>query len=247
MYVIIDKKRNCDYVLRCKEGKCEVVSSYVIDENYEITSIKTKWIAREDLKGESNFGAVPEDGYCTMGNRVEDYLEKKRYNELFMQDSDSVQHRAIAFAMTLRTPYKSDKIIPYMHPKKGIVMTWAVRFGASIDMRFGYSDIKDIYTYSKKKIHWGKTYGKGDDVFMNLYTYMDMLTRPISDITKVEKLTDLKGFKCHPSSECKGYEIFWINEESETKEYDYLGLVIILEKFEGQWYVVGMLRDRWTI
>jgi len=66
---------------------------------------------------------------------------------------------------------------------------------------------------------------------------MEILTLPIPDITRVEKLKNLKGFKCH----------LWINKDSDTKEYDWLGLVMILEKYKNEWYIVGLFRDRWTI
>ena len=82
---------------------------------------------------------------------------------------------------------------------------------------------------------------------MSLYSYFKILTRPIRAITKVEKLKNLKGFENHSSTNQIGYEVFWINEKSDTKEYDYLGLVVILEEYLGKWYVVGLLRDRWTI
>ena len=248
-YALIDKTRNCDYVLRCKEAKCEVVSSYETDKEYKITSIKTEWIARERLQGESHFGAMTEneDGYCTLGNWVEDYLQQKRLNELKAEDGDTTLHHVIAFTEKLRILYHEDQIIPYIHPTKGVIMTWNVLFGGSEDMKFTRKDILNMREFDKKKIHWGQTYGRGDDVWMNLYTYMEMLTRAISDITKAKHLKKLKGFKCDDSSKCKGYEIFWINENSDVKEYDYLGLVVIVEKYEDQWYVVGLLRDRWTI
>ena len=129
-------------------------------------------------------------------------------------------------------------------------MTWGVRFGGKDDKAYGYSDIKKMVQNRKHKLQLGQTYAKGDDVFMSLFNFMEMLTRPIEDITKVEalkKLNELKGFSCHPESTCKGYEIFWIDEASETKEYDWLGLVVIVEEYEGEWFVAGLLRDRWTI
>ena len=81
-YVLIDGIGNCDYALQCKENKCEVLISYEIDKEHKITSIKTKWIERSLLKGESNFAAAsndpkinPEGGYCTIGLQIDDYLK----------------------------------------------------------------------------------------------------------------------------------------------------------------------------
>ncbi len=250
-YVIINGKPNCDYALRCKKGKCEVVESYETNEKNEITSIKTKWIDRKHLRGSTNFGAMTEDpdasGYCTSGNYIQDYLQKKHLNTLMGKDDDIARYRVVEFTKFLRSPYSSDQILSYIHPKKGMIMTWNVRFGAKEDMRFGYSDIKNMEENRDQKIDWGHTYGKGDDVLMSLYDYIKISTRSMMDISKVEKLKDLKGFRCNTSTKCVGYEIFWINEDSDTKEYNWLGLVVILEKYKNTWYVVGILRDRWTI
>jgi hypothetical protein len=78
-YVTIDGKRNCDYVIGCEADKCEVIASYENDENLSIASIKTKWIERSRLKGESHFGAMPDDGdgYCNIHQFIGDYLKKE--------------------------------------------------------------------------------------------------------------------------------------------------------------------------
>ena len=82
-YVLIDGAGNCDYALQCKENKCEVVSGYDRDENHEITNLRTKWIERDRLKGESHFGAMSlkEDGYCTNGTFIVNYLNNKGYKK----------------------------------------------------------------------------------------------------------------------------------------------------------------------
>ncbi len=78
-YVAIDGKRNCDYAIGCEADKCEVVASYEDDENLSITSIKTEWIERSRLKGESHFSAMPDDGdgYCNIHQFIGDYLKKE--------------------------------------------------------------------------------------------------------------------------------------------------------------------------
>jgi hypothetical protein len=248
-YVLIDGKGNCDYVLGCYQGNCNLVDDYDTNKNYEITSIQTKKIDRSRLRGSNHFGAMTKDGdgYCTIGGQIEDYLQKKRYSELLKQDADPLHEDVLAFTKKLRNIYTLDEILPYIHPKKGVVMTWNELFGASVDMRFGYADIENIEKNSEQKIHWGQSDGKGDDVFLSLYDYIKMLTRPLKDISRIENLKNLKGFKCSSVDKCRGYEVFWIDENSDTKEYDWLGLVVIFQEYKHKWYVVGLLRDRWTI
>ena len=253
-YVIIDGNPNCDYVLRCKGSKCEVVADYTTDsKTHDITSLETRWIDRNRLNASNHFGAMTDDpdasGYCTIGKMVGEFLRTQNEKKILGTGSDSLQKKVLKIVSILnRTKYENiDELTEYMHPKKGIVMTWNVRFGGKEDLTFTRNDIKNIEKNRFKKIHWGYTYGKRDEVRMSLYDYLSKLTKPLHSISKIEKLKALKGFHCPSGNKCKGYEIFWIDEDSKTKEYNWQGLVVIFEKYQGTWYVVGLLRDRWMI
>jgi len=78
-YVLVDGKENCEYVIACKEERCELVTDFALDDKGEVTGIQTEWVERKRLKGESSFGAMnpKEDGYCSTGMFVEDYLKRK--------------------------------------------------------------------------------------------------------------------------------------------------------------------------
>jgi len=248
-YVVVDNKPNCNYALHCEKGKCEVVTDYKTNDTNKVTSIKTEWIKRQRLKGSSNFGAMGDsEGYCTSGQYIEDFLHKKVFNRLMDNSRDEVLKSVLDFIGVITSDVSEENILPFMHPKKGITMTWNVRFGGKDDIDFGVNEIKEMEKNRQKKIHWGRTCGKGDPVYMSLYDYMQLLTkRPFNEITKITKLKDLKGYTCPHGSVCRGYEVFWINKDSETREYDWQGIVVILEKYNDKWYVVGLLRDRWTI
>lgn len=246
-YVIVDGKPKCDYALRCKNSKCEVVTDYTTNPNTnDITSLKTQWIKRDRLKGSSNFGAVGDlrDGYCTSANYIEEFLERQKKIEHLGKGSQKVFD--ILSILHYFDTMGIDGFLNSIHPKKGVVMTWNVSFGRKEDIIFTKSDIKRYIDNPSKKIFWGYSNGKGDKIYLSLNDYMSKLTKPI-DISKIEKLKNLKGFHCSPKSECKAYEVFWIDEKSKTKDYDWQGLVVILEKYHDKWYVVGLLRDRWTI
>jgi hypothetical protein len=77
-YVIIDGKKNCDYALGCVNGMCDVVIGYDMDdEAYKVTTLHRVQIKRDQLRGESNFGAMnpEEDGLCNSQRFIEDYLK----------------------------------------------------------------------------------------------------------------------------------------------------------------------------
>jgi len=245
-YVLIDGKHNCTYALRCKSNKCLI--AYNPNRN-KPNIIKTRWISRKRLSGTSRY--VDDDnpnasGYSYCGNEKEmrNYSRKTQHNT--HTNSSSAKQTVLNFIKVLKGNFTGKDILPFMHPKKGITMTWYVSFGDR-DNTFNYRQIKKMKQYRHKKIFWGRTYGKGDKVYMSLYEYMQGLTgHPYKKYTKIKKLNNLKGFTCK-GAKCTGYEVLWINEHSDTKEYDWQGTVFILEKYHGKWYIVGLLWDRWTI
>ena len=252
-----DRDTNCYYALKCakknKKEQCLIVTDTQMDKESHIVSLKTGWIDRTLLRGESHFGAIqkdtktdPEGGYCTVGNHIEDYLKSKRSMELVKQYPEVAFQRTMDFVKALELMNEKE-ISRYIHPEKGVTLTWNVVFGGREDLHFSQNDMAKMYEYDKSKIYWGTTYGKGDDVYMGLYSYVKMLAHPIERITKAKRLPKLKRFKYLANEELVGYEIYWIDEKSEMRDFTYKGLVIILEKKGSEWYVVGMLRDRWTV
>lgn len=77
-YVVVDNKPKCDYALRCVGTKCKIVVGFTEDKNRNIVKLKSRWIDRSRVKGESKFGAVGKDAeaYCVSGNYIEDFLAK---------------------------------------------------------------------------------------------------------------------------------------------------------------------------
>ncbi len=85
---IVDEEKNCFYALKCRDiaDKKECLVVYNLKYDYEkekMTEVKTKWIDRKKLQGESAFGAAsenreinPEGGYCTNGRMIDDYYKK---------------------------------------------------------------------------------------------------------------------------------------------------------------------------
>ncbi|PTB83913.1 hypothetical protein C9926_00555 [Sulfurovum lithotrophicum] len=82
-YVIVKGKKECAYALGCHDNKCEVVIDFVIiDIENNILNLKKKWIDRQYLKAESNFGVSPDDvdGVCNSRMIIEQYLTRQAIN-----------------------------------------------------------------------------------------------------------------------------------------------------------------------
>ena len=83
---ITGEEKNCFYSLKCRDtaNKKECLVVYDLKYDYEkdkMIEMKSKWIERKKLKGESMFGAVsenreinPEGGYCTKAKMIDNYL-----------------------------------------------------------------------------------------------------------------------------------------------------------------------------
>ncbi len=245
-YVIIDNKPNCDYALQCQGQKCEVVDTYSVDEQTgSITSLKTRWINRKRLKASNHFGAMPDEpdasGYCTSGAMVDTFLQNKE-----KKHSDAVLENKVHEVVSALNRLKdgsSNAFAAYAHPLKGVTMTWYTHFGNN--RHFSRTEIEQAQKNRNNALYWGTKESNGKAVHMSLWDYLHMLSRPVSNITKIERLKELKGFECDTEQICKGYEVRWMVDPRESN--DWLGLVLIFEKYRGKWYVVGLLRDRWTV
>jgi len=85
---ITGEEKNCFYALECRDiaNKKECLVVYDLKYDYEedtMIEIRSKWIERKKLKGESAFGAASqnveinsEGGYCTNARMIEDHLKK---------------------------------------------------------------------------------------------------------------------------------------------------------------------------
>lgn len=248
-YVAISSKKNtCDYALSCSSKKCLVITDTRVNKDNEVVRIKTKKYPRGVVRGigEMDIKSGGEGYPCgRLCFKIDDFLKKQKSKISSNKRKDSLEKEILHIVSILKRvdTYALSKII---HPKNGIVMTWNVRFGGKEDIRFTRDNIKSLKKSYSKKIHWGYTYGRGNEVRMSLYDYISKLTKPIP-ISEIKKLKNLKGFHCSNVNQCKGYEALWIDKTSKVAEYNWQGVVIIFQKYMGKWYIAGMLRDRWTI
>ena len=129
-----------------------------------------------------------------------------------------------------------------IHPKRGITLSVNTYFNDA-NLNFSKDNFIDIYK-KREQFFWGEDETKGDSINMTLYDYVQGFPKKISRVSKIIKLDNLKNFSNTKEQNIKGYEIYWVGEENP--EYNWMGLVVILQKYENSWYMVGMLNDYWT-
>ncbi len=241
-YVQIAGRTNGCYVsLKCKDAQCLVVTRLLGDPT--VTGLHTEWIARSQLTAANNFSAQREgeEGYCVTLNYVDDYRKKKQ----------KTHHDPAYEVATKMTHALSNKtlttLLSLIHPLQGIRLSEMVRFGSKDDKIFTRK-LFETYWKNHQQLDWGHTYGRGDLIRKDLWHYVDSLSINSGSINKIEKLDKrLRGFPAQGLGTLRGYSFRHTNPRSGTRDYDWRGIVIILAPHQGHWYVVGMLRDRWTI
>jgi hypothetical protein len=66
---------------------------------------------------------------------------------------------------------------------------------------------------------------------------------PVEETGKVVRLHSLRNFPCPKDALCKGYAFLQTGKTAqETK-----GVFVILQYYRREWYVVGLLKEKWSI
>jgi len=249
-YVKVKAKKNtCDYVIKCEKEKHNTLCLVVTDlgDDIDNLTLKTKWFNRKDLKPASNFTAMYDEpdaeGFCTAHKYIYEYQSKEKLKSLsktFTSPAFSVVSNLLE-SLRDRDEKALQKLI---HPKNGLRLSALSYFDKTASQHFTQKTFLESYK-SRNKLFWGQTEAKGDVIQKDLYAYLETLPSDVVHISKVIALNDLKNYPKNHMQTLKTYEVYW-NLEEEHKEYAYQGLVVILEQYQGQWYVVGITRDYWT-
>ena len=243
------KKSTCDYVIKCEEEKhntlCLVVTGF--GDDMENLTLKTKWFNRKDLKPASRFTAMYDEpdanGYCNADKYIYQYQSKEKLKSLSQTFTSPAFSVVSKFLESLRG--RDEKALQKLiHPKSGLRLSALSYFDKTASQHFTQKTFLESYK-RRNKLFWGQTEAKGDVIQKNLYAYLESLPSDLVHISKVIALNDFKNYPKNHSQTLKAYEVYW-NLDAEHQEYAYQGLVVILEQYQGQWYVVGITRDYWT-
>ncbi len=242
-YVLIDARANCDYALSCDRGMCDVVTGYETDKSMHVTRLHHRTIPRSRLRASSRFGAMDDSkqasGYCTSDHRIEEYLKAQSHK------NPSTPQALIR--QTVRWIHTGDiaALARHIHPRHGVRLSWQTDFRRPRNHTFGPDPLRAAYR-SHKKLDWGTDTAKGDPIRMDLKSFFRSLTRNPAKIASLQTC-DCHGFTVRRSQPTACYEARWITPRSKTGDYNWLGLVVVLEQDGGAWHIVGLLHNRWEI
>ncbi len=259
-YVIIkDRKSICDYALRCEKNpteRCFVVTG--LGDNLQDIKLKTEWIVRSKLRPATNFTAAddpdlnPEGGYCTRSKYIWDYLDNEKL-QIFAKKFDKERFKTVENMLKALASNDNEVLQKLIHPKNGLTLSAMTFFDKRSDKTFDRDSF--IRSFEKKdNLFWGKDETTGNPINMKLSEYFEKFPTTIDKISKIVALKEIKNlsYKSYPFKNfqkkrgqlIQGYEIYWTGKENP--EYNWQGLVVILEYYRDKWYIVGMLKDYWT-
>ena len=244
-YVLINGKANCNYVIGCEQGVCDLVSDYMLNKHHEIISIKTKKIPRKYLRGESNFGAMDPggDGYCMVGNKILDYLRIRSIQKLAAFSNDPAYQKALSFIQQYNL-IEAENMIPFIHPQKGMRVGFHTHFSVYDRVIFP-KEIRYMGKQRDKTYLWGYTVNE-EKVVLSLYDLLLGMELDLYTLKEVQELSELRAFPCQEGTEYRGY-VFYSYEKPRDIDFSWQGMVVIMQKIDDRWYVAGVLHDRWMI
>ena len=239
-YVLIDGKATCAYAMSCKGGICDVVTDFKQDKAYNVIGLIRQKIPRSRLRAASRFDAMgsEEGGYCVADHWIEEYL---KHQKTATDSPKSLSRKVVQWIHA----GDIDALARHIHPRRGVRLSWQTDFREPRSHTFSRDQLRAAYR-SRKELDWGTDSAKGDPIRMDLECFFLALTREPSNITK-RYTCNYRGFTARHSNPMSCIEAKWINPQSETRDYDWLGLVVVMEQYKGKWYVVGLLHDRWEI
>jgi len=140
----------------------------------------------------------------------------------------------------------------YVHPEKGVKFS-PYFYVEDNDLIFMPEDLKG-FTNSRKKYEWGVFDGTGLPIDMNFNDYYDRFIYDENftnaELISVDKfigsgntINNIKEY--YP--EATAVEFHFSGFEEDLGGMDWRSLVLVLEQFNGQWYLVGVVHGEWTI
>ena len=236
-YVLIDGRGNCDYALSCSRGICDVVTAYY--GAGAIHAVDRQRIARSRLRAAGRFEALEKngEGYCSGEERILDWLAKHPGGYRF---GDDPAWRRLKEILWNFDPDRPEILAPYIHPRRGLTLSYFPRFGPEVDRHF---TVEDLRHHSEKKILWGYTEGRGDAVRLSLRELLLTFPWDLDRLRERKRIAVPRAFKCQT---CRVYIIYWYKHPRE-EDHSWQGLVAVLAPWKGRWYLIALRREYWTI
>jgi hypothetical protein len=144
-----------------------------------------------------------------------------------------------------------EKFSNYVHPDKGVRFSPYAYVEPDQDLTFSADEVKALLSDNSKR-QWGYYDGSGDSINMTFQQYFRrfVYTHDFSNtediyynvISKKGNTTD-NSREIYPDAVIVEYHV----PASDPSKMDWASLRLVLEEYNDDWYVTGLIHDEWTI
>ena len=140
----------------------------------------------------------------------------------------------------------------WIHPVKGVTFTPYSSVKSGKDVTLKPDDIKNANT-NASAYNWGTDAGKGDEISLPITAYFDRyvydhdyLAAPEIGLNRIlkEGNTSENVKTAYPNAQF--VDFYFSSFESQYEGMDWASLKLVLEEYQGNWTLVGMIHSCWT-
>lgn len=169
-------------------------------------------------------------------------------NQISANDETSIKDIADQVILTLKNK-DSDQLAKFTHPEKGIRFSPYARVYIYNDIVFSASQIKKMFTDQKQYL-WGRYLDSELEIELTPAEYFAEFVYNADFINSkqvsIDKVIEKGGFVANLSEdypEATIIEYYIPGVDTKYKGEDWQSLIIALEKFNDQWFIVGIIHN----
>ncbi len=189
---------------------------------------------------------------CNNGKTGSDNTEKPKTDTVVNTKEESLNKLSNEVLTCLKNE-DYEKLSGYIHPNLGVRFSPYSFIDVDIDVRL--SEEAFIGKINKQeKLNWGRYDGSGDEIILTIQEYFGEFVYT-ADFLNAEKksLNQVLGGGTTVNnieevySDCDFMEFYFSGFEPEYEGLDWCSLRLVFQKYEGKYYLVGIIHDQWTI
>ena len=212
-----------------------VPSLTILIENIK-KSVKNEFI-QDEPGGQPDIGEV--------NNKENQIIEPEAAREIIEETSNK-----LIYAFSIKD---FETISNYVHPTKGVRFTPYTYVDLERDLVFNKKEIKNFLD-DKKVYLWGYYDGSGEEIKLTAGEYYSKFIYS-KDFKNAEKIgyNEVLSFGNALENQFEVYdnpivvEYYFSGFEPEYEGLDWQSLRLVFEKYENNWYLVGVIHNQWTI
>ena len=167
--------------------------------------------------------------------------------------SDTLNENDVKGILSLLKSKDFKKLAIHIHPEDGLRLSPYGFVDVNKDQLFSKADFLKL-TKTSKSVVWGNLDGSGDVIKLNFKDYYNKFIYD-ADFLFAEKLsynkTISKGNSKNNVSDvykdCVYAESYFRGFDPELEGKDWTSLKLVFKKFKGNYFLVGIIHDQWTI